>query len=147
MTTKEIITNLGPGRTVFLIKDAEISAWELLCKHPKYPNIYYLAKHQSVDTTMTLKLDSRESLHWEVDYDAAKEVMWNQLMRKVQAINWSFMDDKRNFNSKLMVFLIFIGVLLSPFLTIWLVEKIITMINLRSNFFTCVDSTLVGIVV
>jgi hypothetical protein len=97
MTTKEIVMDLGPGRTVFLIKDAEISAWDLVGRHPKYPHIYYLAKHHSVDTTMTLKLDSRESLHWEVDYDAAKEAMWNQLMRKVQAINWSFMDDKKKF--------------------------------------------------
>ena len=102
MTTKEII-NLELGTKVFLIHNAEISAWQTIGFHPKYKQYFYLVGNGSVENTKCLFLGggnnhSTNNLHWETDYDKAKEVMWKQLKHKVKSINQVYMDSKESLN-------------------------------------------------
>jgi hypothetical protein len=98
MTTKQI-TELALGTKVFLIRNAEIQAWETIGFHPKNRLYFYLAGNGSIEKTKCLFLDAKhESLQWETDYEKAKEVMWGQLKEKVSAINKIYMDNKKHFN-------------------------------------------------
>lgn len=102
MQTKEII-KLELGTKVFLIQDAEIQSWQTIGFHPKFPQYFYLAGNGSVEKTKCLFLDgnvnySVNNLHWETDYEKAKEEMWRQLKNKVQSINKIYMNGKESLN-------------------------------------------------
>lgn len=102
MTSKEV-TQLPLGTKVFLIKDAEIQAWQTLGFHPKFPQYFYLTGNGSVEKTECLFMSgnvnhSVNNLCWEIDYDKAKEIMWKQLKEKVHVINQVYMGGKKSVN-------------------------------------------------
>lgn len=98
MTTAEV-TKLEPGTKVFLIQDAEIQAWQTIGFHPKHPQYFYLVGNGSVEKVKCLFLGQNSwTLRWEIEYDAAKEIMWQQLTNKVKAINSIYMNDEGSLN-------------------------------------------------
>jgi len=107
MTTKEII-KLKPGTKVFLIKDSNIEPWVILGFNPNFPQYFYLYGNGSVEKTLCLFLDggvnhSVNNLHWEIDYELSKKVMWEQLKEKVKVINQIYMNDKESLNFEKIV--------------------------------------------
>jgi len=99
MTAAEI-TKLPLGSMVFLIHEAKIEAWETLGFHPKYNQYFYLCGNGSISKTKTLFTGSSEFQQsvWETDYDKARQIMWEQLKKKIYSINMIYMEGKESLN-------------------------------------------------
>lgn len=100
MTIQEI-TNLPLGTKVYLIKDAKISKFITLAYHPKNDNYFYLIDDLSVMSVKCIYIPNSSVLHFELDYELAKKVMWEQLKDRVKSINQSYMEGKESLNFEL----------------------------------------------
>ena len=95
MKIEEII-KLPLGTKVFLVENAEIQAWQTLGFHPVYKKYFYLCGNGSVEKVKTINLDKKyENSVWETDYDMAKQLMWEQLKKKVSVINDIYMKGEK----------------------------------------------------
>jgi len=95
MKLEEII-NCPLGTKVFRIQEGVIAAFETLGFHPKYPTYFYFCGNGSVTNVICYFIERKiKPEEWEIDYEKAKEIMWEQLQRKVHAINAIYMNDKK----------------------------------------------------
>ena len=99
MTTNEI-TKLELGTKVYLIRNARIEQYTTLSFSPKKPVYFYLISGLNVTETKCLYLSNDNDLHWEIDYEKAKEVMWEQLVENVKSINDTYFNGQKSLNFK-----------------------------------------------
>lgn len=100
MKTEEII-KLPLGTKVYLIHNAEISSYVTLGYHPNHKDYFYLQSKLSISDTMCLYLKKEDYYIWEIDYDKAKEIMWEQFKDVVKSKNKIFMGNKKSINFEL----------------------------------------------
>lgn len=99
MTTEEII-QLPIGTKVYLIENARILSFNLLSPHPdsNYSNnYYYMISRLNVNTVKAFYIPNSKALEWEIDYDKAKEIMWNQVKKQVQSLNEIYMKGEKKY--------------------------------------------------
>jgi len=96
MTIHDII-KLPLGTKVYYVIRGEIRKWVTLGMNPKNDRYFYFYSNGDVSETKCVYLcsEDREGV-WEVDYDVAKEVMWEQLVSEVKTKNLIYMNGSKN---------------------------------------------------
>ncbi len=88
MTSLEI-SKLPSGTEVYLVQNRKISKYIVFGSNPNHEKYFYFISNSNVEDTFCIYLDEKNSsfnLFWEIDYEKAKEEMWNQLQKKLMSI-------------------------------------------------------------
>lgn len=102
MTLHEI-SQLPLGTNVYRVRRGRIESYETLSFSTKHPETYfYLIDRNNYTTSVGFYLGSDLQLHghWEVDYEKAKEVMWEQLKRNLEGVNEVYFNNQKEIEWK-----------------------------------------------
>lgn len=97
MTIQEI-AELEVGTGVYEVDGINIRKLHLLSKHPKGYSYVYFIKDDSVTSTVCYYLKQEINTYFTLDYNDAKEKMWQNLQKKVNSINEIYMDGTKSFS-------------------------------------------------
>jgi hypothetical protein len=100
MKFSEII-KLPVGTKVFRIKDGVITSFTFLALHPKYPEKYaYFINNLSVEKSVGFYIPHQEehNTKWEIEPEKANEIMWEQMIENLKAINEIYFKNKNHIN-------------------------------------------------
>lgn len=94
MTIQEV-AELEVGTGVYEVDGINIRKLHLLSKHPKGYSYVYFIKDDSVTSTQCYYLKQELKTYFTLDYNDAKEKMWQNLQNKVRSINEIYMDGSK----------------------------------------------------
>lgn len=102
MTLHEI-SELPLGTIVYRIRRGQIEQFETLSFSSTFPESYFfLIRKSDYQTAVGFYMSTNYDLHghWEVDYEKAKEVMWEQVKSNVETINETYFNNKKEISWK-----------------------------------------------
>lgn len=94
MTIQEV-TQLPLGTKVYKVFDGEIRSYETLAFDSKRPDYFYLISGLNHTDTVGYYLPSAQG-EWESDYEKAKELMWEQTIKKVISKNRIYFEGEKS---------------------------------------------------
>ena len=103
MKLKEItFLELTPGQLVYKIINGEITSYNYLGIHPKYKECIIMGSTNNVFKAKVFHVSQHVSTIWEVDYEIAKEIMWEQLLNNLNSVNETYFEGlKKNLPTKI----------------------------------------------
>ena len=94
MSIHEII-KLPLGTKIYRIYEGKIKAMCLLAPCPKFPDKYFYFINDYAHTDSFGVYIPKDNYHYEVEYEIAKEVMWEQKIEELEDVNEVYFNNKK----------------------------------------------------